>query len=206
MDGPVWALKLGEAKSFSIEAEHSGFNGETYPAWSIIRYEFPARGEMPPVKLTWYDGGKKPPKPDELKQMGGNGSYFVGSKAKMISGTYGGARIIPEEKMKAFKRPEKSIPRSHGHHRDWFEACKAGRSHAGDGKSDSKVHPASSNFVDSAGPLAEIVLAGNLAIRAGEKVEWDVARMRSSNSEKANGFVDRAARKGWDIPAPGKST
>ena len=178
-----WALKLGLPTA--VEAKHSGCNRETFPIWSIITYEFPARGDQPPVKLVWYDGGKKPPRPKELeesRQLGKGGAIYIGDKGTMF-----GSRIIPEEKMKAFPRPEKTIPRVKSHHDDFFRACRGER-------------PASSNF-DFAGNLAEAALVGNVAIRAGKRIEWDGENMKPTNCSDPAVLqvIRRQYRKGWRI-------
>ncbi len=145
------ALKLGYPTS--VEASTSGVNSETAPLASIIRYEFPARGDMPPVKLTWYDGGLMPPRPAELEEGrrygGADSNLYVGDKGKML-----GHRLIPEAKMKEYKSPPKTLPRSPGHHKEWLLACKGGP-------------PAGSNF-ELSGPMAEVVLLGNIAVRMGQ--------------------------------------
>lgn len=173
----------------SIESEMSAPFNDCYPSWSIIRYEFPERGTMPPLRLTWYDGGKKPQRPEELepeRPFDGNGTLIIGDKGKII---YGGAspRIIPEAKMKEFKRPPETLPRipEGDHHKDWFIACKGGR-------------PACSNF-EFAGPLAETVLAGNIALRLGKRLEWDGPSMKAKNAPEADQYVRREYRKGWDL-------
>ncbi len=129
----------------------------------MVTYKFPARNGLPPVKLFWYDGGLKPPTPDELEEgrtMGDQygGTIYVGTKGKILTGSHGanGVRIIPEKAMLEYEKPPKSIPRSPGHHQEWIEACKGGK-------------PALSNF-DYAGPMTETVLLGNIALRTGKKL------------------------------------
>ena len=189
MDGSFWTLDLGAPTR--VEAESSGINNETYPKWSIIRYEFPKRGKMPPVTLTWYDGGKMPPRPEELEEgrrMGDvdGGALLVGDEGKIMTGTYGnGVRIIPESAMKKAKRPKIKIPKSPGHHEEWIEACKGGP-------------PAGSNF-DYAGPFTEMVLLGNLALRVGQPIEWDAENMRVANVPEAEQYVKREYRQGWAL-------
>ncbi len=169
---------------------------ETPPISSVIHYEFPKRGDMPSVKLHWYDGGMRPERPEELEQGrrmgdGGNGVIFVGDKGKIMCGCYAAnPRIIPEEKMKEYKRPAKSIRRipggTSGHEQDWIRACKDGK-------------PASSNF-DYSGPLTETVLMGNLTMRMnGERIEWDGKNMKVTNIDEANNFVRRQYRDGWSL-------
>ena len=169
---------------------------ETPPISSVIHYDFPKRGDMPAVKLHWYDGGMRPERPEELEQGrrmgdGGNGVIFVGDKGKIMCGCYAAnPRIIPEIKMKEYKRPEKSIARipggNGGHEQDWIRACKDGR-------------PASSNF-DYSGPLTETVLMGNLTMRMdGQRIEWDGKNMKVTNIDEANDFVRRQYRAGWSL-------
>ena len=189
IDTPFWALKLGHPTS--VDASSSPVNGETYPLASIVHYTFPARGDMPPVKLTWYDGGLMPPRPEELEEgrkMGdrGGGVLFVGEKGKLMCGVYGNnPRLIPETRMQEYEQPAKSIPRVEGIHEDWIQASKGGK-------------PACSNF-DISGPLTEMVLLGNIALRTGEKITWDGPNMRVTNIDEANQYVDRDYREGWSL-------
>jgi len=199
---PVFsALKLGYP--ISVEASRSydvrevwkrADNKETYPRASIVRYQFPARGDMPPVKLTWYDGGLLPPRPEELepgRKIGDDGVIFAGDRGKLMCGCYAESpRLIPETKMRAYKRPPKTLARieggADGHERDWARACKGGE-------------PASSNF-DHSGPLTETVVMGNLAIRnPGMKLDWDGQNMKVTNLPEANEYVHRQYREGWRL-------
>jgi len=183
------ALKLGYPTS--VEACTSGVNSETAPLASLVRYEFPARGDLPPVKLTWYDGGLMPPRPAELEDGRRFGSaddnLYVGDKGKMLS-----HRLIPEAKMKEYKQPPKTLPRSPGHHKEWIRACKGGP-------------PAGSNF-EASGPMAEVVLLGNIAVRMsqqlyekGLKLYYDGPNMRITNMPEANDYIRREYRKGWTL-------
>jgi len=186
---PVWrALKLKCPSS--VEASCTLVNKETFPVASMVTYHFGARGDMPPVKLTWYDGGLRPPRPEELEdgqQFGTNGILFVGDKGKMLEYT-----LIPESKRKEFGKPPKVIPRSPGHHQEWINACKGGK-------------PAGSNF-DHAGPLAEVVLLGNVALRPELKEKltrtsllWDGPGFKFTNVPEANKFLRRRYREGWTL-------
>jgi predicted dehydrogenase len=195
MDGPVWAMKLDQAPTVKIHADHSGMNGETWPNWSIITFEFAAREGMPAAKLVWYDGKKKPRRPEQLepeRTLDSNGSLFLGSKGAMISGTYGGCRIIPETAHRAYAAPPKTIPRSHGMHEDWIEACKGGK-------------PASSNF-DVSAKLTEIVLLGCVALLAGKPIEYDLKAGKITNEPDANRFLTKTHRKGFDFSEPVKES
>jgi predicted dehydrogenase len=178
-----WALKLG--KPTAVQAEHSPCNAEMFPDWSIITYEFPARAGLPPVKLVWYDGGKKPPRPPELEQgrpLGDNGVLYIGERGTMLD-----HHLIPEEKRKQFRPPEKTIPRVASHHEDFFIACRGSR-------------PACSNF-DFAGNLTEAALVGNVAICAGQRIEWDAEAMKPKNCSRPEVLrvIDREYRKGWTL-------
>ena len=198
MDTAFWALDLRYPKS--VEASCSAMvvkmwkrkeNNETYPRASIIHYTFGARGDIPEVKLHWYDGGILPERPRELeagRDMPESGTIFVGDKAKIMCGTYGDSpRIIPESKMQEYKRPAKTLPRvTTSHEQNWIEACKGGKA-------------ASSNF-DYSGPFTETVVMGNFAIRIpGTRLDWDGENMRITNNEDANRFVNEPYREGWSL-------
>ena len=149
LDPAFWGLKLGHP--ISTEARTYGGSRETFPHASIVYFHFPAREGMPPVKMTWYDGGLGPETPEDLvpgrKLARDHGILFVGDKGKMVCGGWGGTpRLIPEAAMAAYKRPEKTIRRVKGHHRDWLDACKGGE-------------PSSANF-EAVGPMVESVLWG----------------------------------------------
>jgi hypothetical protein len=195
MDYPFWALKLGHPTS--VEAYNTARcvknwekveNKETFPDASIVRYEFPARGDTPPVKMTWFDGGLKPPRPAELEKdrnLSGNGSIFIGDKGVIVEG-----RIVPESKMKDFKLPSKTIARvkegADGHEQNWIDACKGG--------------PAASSNFEYAGPLTEVVLLGSVAVRMGGKLlEWDGPNMKVTNVPEANELISRKYRAGWSL-------
>ncbi len=186
---PVFrALNLGAP--LSVEATSTRVNKETYPLASTVTYHFPARGKLPPVKLTWYDGGLRPPRPEELEDgqlMGPTGRLLVGNKGKIL-----GNKIIPESRRKKYQEPPRSIPRSPGHYQEWIDACKGGK-------------PGGSNF-DWAGPLAETVLLGNVALRlqlredmTRQKLLWDAPNLRFTNLPEANQFLRREYRQGWSL-------
>ncbi len=189
LDPAFWALKLNEADSFSVEASSYGTTKETCPAASLIYYDFPARAGMGPVRITWYEGGVMPPRPKELeagRSLGEHGVLFVGTKGSILGGGWSRSpRLIPETKMRAYKRPAKSLPRFGGHHRNWLDACK------GKGK-------ASTHF-DYAGPLTEFCLMGNVALRAGKKLQFDWKTMKVTNAPEANAFVQPGYREGRTI-------
>src|SRR5467141_3277462 len=180
----------------SVEASSSERYEETFPLASVIHYHFPARGDMPPVKFTWYDGGLKPPRPEELEedhsQKGDSeendeGLLFVGDRGKILC-AFNGARpkLIPEAKMNTFKQPPKTLPRSPGNEREWLDACKGG-----------KVKPGG-NF-EFSGMVTETLLLGNVAVRAGQKLNWDRPNLKVLNSEAAQKLVAPERRKGWEL-------
>ncbi len=192
LDPANWALELGHPTSVEC-VQQEGRTALYYPTKSIVKYEFPARGTMPPVTVTWYDGGHLPPRPEGVPEGqvlgdGANGSYFVGEKGILTAGTYGEkVRLLPDERMLDFKFPEPTIARSPGPYQEWLLACKGGK-------------PPESNFA-YAGPFTEWVLLGCIAQRVNGKLLWDGARMQFSNRPEANQFLMREPRKGWGLPS-----
>jgi predicted dehydrogenase len=188
MDPAFWALDLGHP--IGVEASAEGISPLTYPTSAVVHYEFPARGDLPPVSLTWYSG-KLPPRPEELEPgenlIGdGNGILFVGDKGKiMCPGWAGAPQIIPKSRRNEYKTPAKTLSRSKGHYRDWVDACKGGA-------------PASANF-EYAGTLAEVVLLGNVAMQVGEKLNWDGKTMKASNCPNADRYIRPEYHNGWII-------
>ena len=196
VDHPVWALDLGSPTSVEAVVTLDGLevdgkrNFETFPITTVIYYEFAARGGLPPVKMTWYEGGLKPPTPSEMpsdSRLPGNGALYVGSKGKMFHGSPGGMpQLLPLELVEEARTVAKTMPRSPGHHKEWLLACK------GQGK-------AISHFGYS-GPLTETVLLGVLAQRApGRRLEWDGDTMKVLNAPELNSFVHKEYRKGWAL-------
>ena len=166
-------------------------NKETYPSASMITYQFPARENMPPVRLTWYDGGLMPTWPAEVdysKIPEDGGSLFIGDKGIIVCSTYGGdVQMFPEERFLEYKDLPKTLKRMEtSHEMNWVNACKGGE------------RPCS-NF-DYSGPLTEMVLMGNLAIRVpGKRLLWDGDNMKVTNDDDANRFIKREYREGWTL-------
>ena len=190
---PVFrALKLGHP--LSVEASSTRVNTETYPLASMVTYHFPARGEMPALKLVWYDGGLRPPRPAELEPeevMGDNGHLFIGDNGKILKAR-GGYSLIPRSRAREYGDPPKKLPRSIGHYQEWIAACKGGA-------------PGGANF-DWAGPLTEVVLLGNVALRlqlreelTTKRLQWDGEHLRFTNSDTANQFLKTEYRAGWTL-------
>jgi hypothetical protein len=196
MDAAFYALDLGAP--ISIEAQASAPIGESFPKWSIITYEFPARGNMPPVKVTWSDGGKLPPRPkdlEETRELAKSGQYFLGEKGTIYDGQdyCNSPRLIPEAKMKEMtpKLPTKTIRRANpagNPHLAWVQAIR---------KNDPEW--ANSHFDYSAG-LTEMVVLGNLALRApGKKLLWDAEKMEVTNLPELNQYVKPSFRENWGV-------
>jgi hypothetical protein len=187
IDHPFWSLKLGMPTS--IETVSTPFNGASYPAATMTNYQFAARGSMPPVKLTWYDGGFAPPKPEEIgdeKLNGEGGVIYIGSKGKMMQETYGlNPRLLGS--LKNTPAPKATLPRiAHEEHQmNWIEAIK--------GKAQ-----ASTPF-EYATQLTEVMLLGIVSLRAKNKIVYDGANMRITNIASGNDFLGRDPRPGFEL-------
>jgi predicted dehydrogenase len=186
---PYIGLRLGLPTAVEI-TEVSDHHAESFPAWAILKYEFPARGDMPPLVMHWYDGGKKPAA--ELfsgwkGKVAENGALLIGDKGSLysIEWTGGDWRLLPTDKFRGHKRPAPTEPRSPGHHAEWVRACKGGP-------------PAYCNFIDFASRITEVMLLGGLALRVGKRIEWDATAMRTRNCPEADALIDRAYRPGWE--------
>ena len=183
-DLPFWALKL--QAPLTIEAGGPPPHPEIAPASMHATYEYGARGELPPVRLTWHQGEDKP----EIWTAGGipkwdSGVLFIGTNGRMLLSSYDKHLLLPEKDFVDFKRPEPFIPKSLGHHAEWIHACKTGAT-------------TTCNF-DYAGWLTEANHLGNVAYRAGQKLVWDSAKLRASNTRAADKFIRREYRKGWKL-------
>lgn len=182
MDLPFWALGLRHPTT--IEAEGDPISSESTPRRMTIRYEFPARGEMPSVTLTWYQGRPSPRVEGLDVAKWGFCFLFVGDKG-MMAMNYGQRALLPEDRFADYQLPERSIPDSIGHWAEWVAACKTGG-------------PTGCNF-DYAGALTETVLLGNVAFRTGKKLEWDGANLKVTNCPAAEQLVRRDYRSGWTL-------
>ena len=166
-----------------VQAETSGHNKDSFPSWSIVTYHFAATDARPEVKMVWYDGGKTPP--EEIcggKKPGASGSLVIGEKGLL----WGGGDLLGGAKPK-----DVTFPKSPGHFQEWVRAIRGGE-------------PAMSNFPDYAGPLAETVLLGNLAVWAaasgkGDKVEWDAANLKCPNVAGLEPLIKPAYRPGYTL-------
>ena len=148
-------------------------------------YDYPARGEQPPVTLTWYQGEPKPPQwQDGSIPKWDSGVLFVGDKGLLLS-DYGKHVLLPEANFSDFQRPEPFIPNSLGHHAEWIHACKTGAS-------------TTCNF-EYSGWLTEANHLGNVAYRVGQKLHWDAAALRATNCSEADRFIRREYRADWRL-------
>jgi predicted dehydrogenase len=202
MDAAFWGLNLGYPTT--VATEGNPLHLETAPTWMIVRLDFPARGEMPPVKYVWYDGGKFPPQDraqgikldtDEKtgKAVVPNGNIIVGEKGTLVVLDEQGAnwKVVQDGKVVDHKefQIEQTLPRvpgeMSGHHQEWIIACKGGPKAMGD--------------FSYSGPFTETVLIGIAAFRAGKTLDWDGPNMKARNASEADQYIKREYRKGWEV-------
>ncbi|MEK7754601.1 MAG: Gfo/Idh/MocA family oxidoreductase, partial [Acidobacteriota bacterium] len=183
---PNMALMLTAPTSVEC-VKQEGKGKYTFPQQSVIRFDFPARGSMPPVKVFWHDGLKARPaiegvaNDELLGDKDTNGSVLMGDKGMVTTGCYGErTRLVPAAKMKDYKLPPQLLTRSPGHYRDWIRACKGG-------------DPACSNF-GVAGPFVQWMLLGVISMKFEGKLNWDVRAMRFTNNNEANKHLRPAFR------------
>jgi len=187
IDHSMWALNLGLPST--VETVSTPFNGVSYPHATQTFYEFPARGSMPAVKMTWYDGGLMPDKPEELGDEDlnkGGGALLIGSKGKLLHDTYGlKPRLLPKSLNDSYGKPPQKLPRieNEDHEMNWVNAAK--------GKTETSCP------FEYAARLTEVMLLGIVALRAGKKINYDGANMRVTNVAQANDFLRREYRQGW---------
>lgn len=182
-DLAFWALKLRHP--LTIQAFGPAPSTETAPASMRVTYEYGARGDMPPLKLTWYQGEEKPEIWTEGKiPKWDSGHLFIGDKGMLLS-DYGRHVLLPENDFKDFQRPAPFIPDSIGHHQEWIQACKTGSP--------------TTCFFDYSGALTEANHLGNIAHRVGRKIEWDAKHLKVTNAPEAAHLIRREYRKGWKL-------
>ncbi len=184
MDLPFWALKLRYPTK--VEAKGPPPHPETAAPRLTVRYEFPARGDLPPVTMTWRNGsGNIPPIVKEQNVPNwGAAVLFVGDKGMLLA-NYGKHLLLPESKFADFQRPEPTIAKSIGHHKEWAQACKTGS-------------PTTCSF-DYSGPLTETVLLGDVSYRVQSKLEWDAENLKATNCLEADKYIRREYREGWTL-------
>ncbi len=200
------ALELGAPTRVEV-LESNGMTEDSPPTSSVIKYAFPARGSSPPVELYWYDGDLKPPS-DVVPglELAAGGTLIEGDDGVLYSDDDYGARykLFPEERFEGFEAPsvrlprverpvasgaeegEEPYPRHELIQREWIQACRG--------------EVAASSGFDSAGPFTEAVLLGNVALRAGQTIEWDEARLAVRGSGAAGSFVTKEYARGFELP------
>lgn len=189
MDAAVWAFDLEAPES--VQVRPAGYcDAEIAPYGETGYYHFPARGNQPPLKLTWYSGGLMPDRPDALPEnfnLPGRGVMFVGDKGVIQCDGAGGApRLFPAALRNAYKTPDKTLRRSKGHHRDWLDAIKGG--------------PAASSNFQEASRLTEITLLGVLSLRlGGKRILWDAQGLQVKGMPEAEALIQGSYRKGWEL-------
>ena len=184
LDIPFWALELDYPTS--VEASGPEIHALTTPKSMATKFAFPAKGKRGPITLHWYhgSGANEALKKYDLSTRGGN-TVFIGTEGQLVAG-FSSHKLFPEKKFADYKRPEASIPKSPGFHREWIQACKGGE-------------PATCNF-DYTGPMAETVLLGNVAYRAGgEAFQWDAKTLTASGNSKVAQYIKEPVRKGWEV-------
>jgi predicted dehydrogenase len=182
-DLPFWALGL--SRPTTVEAEGPPVSPETAPPWLIVRWQFPARDRQPAVKMTWYQGGKKPAQVAAKKVPAwGNGILFVGDDGMLLA-DYSRHALLPQDRFADYKRPAPSIAKSLGHHAEWLAACKSSK-------------PTTCPFSYS-GPLTETNLLGIVAYRTGKKIDWDAEAMKAKGCAEADRYLRKQYRKGWTL-------
>jgi predicted dehydrogenase len=173
----------------TVEASSTKLFKESFPAASLIHWEFPGRGGMPPVQINWYDGGIKPPRPDELEDgrdfgVENEGLLVVGDLGMIMAGFEGDhPQILPDSRKKSFVPPPRMLRRSPGHYQEWILAAKGGP-------------PAAANFEFEA-PIGEALMLGNIALRTGERLRWDSENFKVTNSSAAQAMLDLEYRGDW---------
>jgi len=165
MDLPHWALGLRAPHTVKAKGTPLQEADNTVPQEMRVEFYYSARGEQPPVQLTWWHGIPGPRDEAGAVQNLGmrSGVLFHGDQGQLLA-DYGAHRLLPEEKYRDYQRPAPSIPDSVGHHREWVEAIKNGT-------------PTTCNF-DYSGALSEAVLLGNVSYRLGRDIEWDAKKLR----------------------------
>jgi hypothetical protein len=209
MNLPFKALKLdtlwnGQSDSLiRLTPEVSGVHKRSLPKWEIIHYDFPARGDIPPVRINWYNGPGRAPGPrlmieqlmgrrldwgdaGEKKWLDHAGCLLIGTKGMIHStGHNMSFSLLPQDKFKDFEGPPKTLPRARGHEREWLEACKGG--------------PQAMSSFGYAGRLAEFVLLGNVSTLVGEPIEFDPVAMKIENNIEADRALKHTYRAGWSL-------
>ncbi len=193
LDPSFWALELGapaSVKALDVGDYDPSEHADTFPCGSALRFEFPARGDRPPVTLFWYSGSRSLPRPAELepdREPVRTGAVLFGDGGTIMHGSHGArdVELLPKERMLDYKRPTPTIPRVKNHRHDFVQAILEGRR-------------AGSDFVTYGGPLTEIALLGVIALSfPGRKLSWNAAQGRFTDCDEANALIAPPYRRGW---------
>lgn len=185
-DAPIWALNLGMPTK--IQATSSPYSTDYMPLCELVTYDFPARGYMPPVKVTWCDGGLRPPRPDALEAgRAMRDATYYGDKGIITHASHGAMpELIPANR--DFQGPDPWLPRTGNTFEDWIDAIKNGKK--------------SCNDFSVAAKLTEIMLLTNIAVkhqRANITLEYDPVNMKITNLPDANDKFHYEYRSGWSL-------
>jgi len=184
-DLPWWALKLDAPLTIEPVAGPAP-HADIAPASMAVKYTYGPRGPLPPVEMTWYQGVEKPRLWREGKiPQWGDGCLFIGDGGMLLA-DYSKYILLPEDKFVGFKPPTPTIAPSPGQQAEWILACK------GEG-------PKPLCHFGYSGPLTEANHLGNVAYRAGKKLEWDARNMKFPNAPEAERFLKREYREGWSL-------
>jgi predicted dehydrogenase len=185
MDLPHWALDLRAPTTVESTGRVTYQGDNDVPDRQQVEYQYPARGTAPEVHLTWYHSVEGPDLRGEVRHAGyPSGVLFVGERGSLLA-SYSNHRLLPEDRFRDFQPPRQTIPRSVGHHREWLDAIRNGRT-------------TTCNF-DYSGALSEAVLLGNVAYRGGERLVWDAQQGRVTNTRAGDQYLRREYRKGWAL-------
>src|SRR5213083_893910 len=190
MDASFWALELGYPTR--IEPESTKLYSESAPAVSRLTYYFGSKGDRPQIKVVWRDGSLFPSRPKEVTDPAAwpfdtSGQMWVGDDGKLVAGIYGeNPRVLDEARQAELTAhpPKQKYPRTDGVYAEWLGACKGGA-------------PAGSNFADHAGPLTEMVLLGNLAVRTGQVLDINGQTGEIANASIPSEYTRPEYRAGW---------
>lgn len=190
LDLPHWALGLRAPRGVEV-LDGPPAHPDAAPPWLVVRYEYPGSPSAPasrtrgPLKLTWYHGGRKPALlPPAIAKQWSSGVLFIGATGMLLA-DYTRHAVLREPDFADYTAPQGIESDFTQHHREWIRAVKTGR-------------PASSDFA-YAGPLTEVALLGNVAFRAGCRLDWDAARLRAPNCPAADRFIQHEYRAGWKL-------
>jgi predicted dehydrogenase len=194
LDPVFWALDLGAPTRLvsDVQDYDPKTQGDAFPKGEVISFDFPAKGDRGPIKLHWYSGTRKIPRPPEMDaddRSIDTGAVVIGERGTIVYGSHGagGVRLIPHAKMDSFRKPAKVLTRGLEHHQDWLAAIKQGRK-------------AGSDFAAYGGPLTEIAMLGVISLKfPGQPLEWDAQATKFTNFAEANAFVNPPYRAGWSL-------